>query len=59
MNTGTTKRRQEDSTDNASSVDAGTPIYVFNGVVPSNPLITILEEKLEPFIFHSFDSVCI
>ncbi|CAF5047340.1 unnamed protein product, partial [Rotaria sp. Silwood1] len=64
-NTNTTKKRRTDSTDNANSipssstshnVDAGTPVYVFNGIVPSNPLITILEEKLKPFIFHFLDS---
>ncbi|CAF3516003.1 unnamed protein product [Rotaria sp. Silwood1] len=67
-NTNTTKKRRTDSTDNANStpssstsrnVDAGTPVYIFNGIVPSNPLITILEEKPKPFIFHFLDSVCI
>ncbi|CAF1480603.1 unnamed protein product [Rotaria sp. Silwood1] len=67
-NTNTTKKRRTDSTDNANStpssstsrnVDAGTPVYIFNGIVPSNPLITILEEKLKPFIFHFLDSIAI
>jgi hypothetical protein len=31
--------------------------YVFNGTVPSNPLISILEDKLRPYIFHFLDSV--
>jgi hypothetical protein len=61
-----TKKRKTDSTDNIHSVQTistnnssgvGTAIYIFNGVVPSNPLITILEEKLKPFIFHFLDSV--
>ncbi len=64
----TTKKRKADSTDNNNlaqttsinnSSNIGTPIYVFNGIVPSNPLITILEEKLKPYIFHFLDSVCI
>lgn len=53
-----TKKRKTDSTDNIHS-DVGTAVYVFNGIVPSNPLITILEEKIKPFIFHFLDSVCI
>jgi len=68
LNTNTTKKRKTDSTDtinsgqttsthNSSSV--GTPIYVFNGVVPSNPLITTLEEKIKPYIFHFLDSIAI
>ncbi|CAF4586964.1 unnamed protein product, partial [Rotaria sp. Silwood2] len=66
--TNTTKKRRTDSTDyvNATpsvstsrNVDAGTPVYVFHGIVPSNPLITILEEKLKPFIFHFLDSIAI
>lgn len=32
--------------------------YVFNGTVPSNPLISILEDKLRPYILHFLDSVC-
>jgi len=57
LNTNTTKKRKTSSTDNISSI--GTPIYVFNGVVPSNPLITLLEEKLKPYIFHFLDSIAI
>jgi len=68
LNTNTTKKRKTDSTDNINSAQTtstnnvfgiGTPIYVFNGVVPSNPLITILEEKLKPYIFHFLDSIAI
>ncbi len=51
----TTKKRKTDQMNNISY--SGTPIYVFNGVVPSNPLITTLEEKLKPYIFHFLDSV--
>jgi hypothetical protein len=46
------KKRKTDSMNST-----GTAIYVFNGVVPSNPLITTLEEKLKPYIFHFLDSV--
>jgi len=58
-----TKKRKADSTDNINSAPAtlthnssssGTPIYVFNGVVPSNPLITLLEEKTQTIYFFSF-----
>jgi hypothetical protein len=35
----------------------GTAIYIFNGVVPCNSMITQLEEKLKPYIFHFLDSV--
>jgi len=64
----TTKKRKTDSIDNINSVQStsthnisnvGTPIYVFNGIVPSNPLITTLEEKLKPYIFHFLDSIAI
>jgi hypothetical protein len=62
----TSKKRKADSTDGINSAQtssinntsiSGTPIYVFTGVVPSNPLITTLEEKLKPYIFHFLDSV--
>ncbi|CAF1172692.1 unnamed protein product [Rotaria magnacalcarata] len=68
VNTSTTKKRRTDSADNTNSTqststnhgaDAGTPIYVFNGSVPSNALITTLEEKLKPYIFHFLDSIAI
>jgi hypothetical protein len=65
LNTNTTKKRKTDPTDSTqptstnSTLGGGTPIYVFHGIVPSNPLITILEEKLKPYIFHFLDSVCI
>jgi len=66
-NANTTKKRKTDSADNVNSAQStstshghvgGTPIYVFHGIVPSNPLITVLEEKLKPYIFHFLDSVC-
>ncbi|CAF0758511.1 unnamed protein product [Adineta steineri] len=68
LSTNTTKKRKTDSIDNTNSVQStstshdfvgGTPIYVFHGVVPSNPLITLLEEKLKPYIFHFLDSIAI
>jgi hypothetical protein len=58
-----TKKRRSDSTETSQvtptkgNVGDGTAIYVFNGVVPSNPLITLLEDKLKPYIFHFLDSV--
>jgi hypothetical protein len=39
-----------DLTDNLNS-------HVFNGTVPSNPVISILEDKLRPYILHFLDSV--
>ncbi|CAF1381435.1 unnamed protein product, partial [Adineta ricciae] len=56
-NSNATKKRKTESSDHMShDVLSGTPIYVFHGVVPSNPLITTLEEKLKPYIFHFLDS---
>ncbi|CAF0865531.1 unnamed protein product [Adineta ricciae] len=43
---------------NGSHVENATA-YVFNGTVPSNPLISILEDKLRPYILHFLDSVAI
>ena len=57
------KKRKTESTEmiNLTSTEGhpgeGTPVFVFNGIVPSNSLITILEEKIKPFIFHFLDSV--
>ncbi|UJR29965.1 hypothetical protein I4U23_017512 [Adineta vaga] len=56
-NNSTTKKRKTESTNHEAI--SGTPIYVFHGVVPSNPLITTLEEKLKPYIFHFLDSIAI
>jgi len=59
----TVKRRKTEAIDGnqmtspESTSNTGTPVYVFHGIVPSNPLITILEEKLKPYIFHFLDSV--
>jgi len=64
-NASTTKKRKPESTDSVNSVSTsttfsgGTPVYLFNGIIPSNPLITILEEKLKPYIFHFLDSIAI
>ena len=51
-NGGPTKKTKTELNDNS------TP-YVFNGTVPSNPLISILEDKLRPYILHFLDSVAI
>jgi proteasome activator subunit 3 (PA28 gamma) len=52
-NTGaSTRKTKPELTDNSNS-------YVFNGTVPSNPLISILEDKLRPYILHFLDSVAI
>ena len=53
MNSGngeSSKKSKTESTDHSNS-------YVFNGSVPSNPLISILEDKLRPYILHFLDSV--
>ncbi|UJR16470.1 hypothetical protein I4U23_003372 [Adineta vaga] len=49
------------STNNGSHPEKSTSssTYVFNGTVPSNPLISILEDKLRPYILHFLDSVAI
>lgn len=44
------KKSKIDSTDHSNSSG-------FNGTVPSNPLISILEDKLRPYILHFLDSV--
>lgn len=40
-----------------SKLDGNDNIYVFNGSIPSNSLISILEDKLRPYILHFLDSV--
>ncbi len=49
-NNGTTRKTKSDLTDNKTA-------FVFNGTVPSNPLISMLEDKLRPYILHFLDSV--
>lgn len=44
-----------DSNDDADS--AQPAVSEFNGVVRSNRLISILEDKLRPYILHFLDSV--
>lgn len=59
------KKRKTDSSDGIHSStsennsEIGTSVFVFNGIVPSNSLITILEEKIKPYIFHFLDSIAI
>jgi hypothetical protein len=52
-NGGSKQHHKIDSKDNTVQ---SSP-YVFNGTVPSNPLISILEDKLRPYILHFLDSV--
>ncbi|CAF0798164.1 unnamed protein product [Adineta steineri] len=54
-NNGTKKSHKTDLVDNSIQ----SPVYVFNGTVPSNPLISILEDKLRPYILHFLDSVAV
>ncbi|CAF2122108.1 unnamed protein product [Rotaria magnacalcarata] len=51
------KKHKADSNDNPDSIQAS--VYEFNGNVPSNRLISTLEDKLRPYILHFLDSVAI
>ncbi|CAF0836206.1 unnamed protein product [Rotaria sp. Silwood1] len=56
-NVGTVKKHKTDSNDAMDSNESSA--YEFNGTVPSNRLISILEDKLRPYILHFLDSVAI
>ncbi|CAF3717596.1 unnamed protein product [Rotaria sordida] len=56
-NSGSTKKHKIDSNNTMDSSESST--YEFNGTVPSNRLISILEDKLRPYILHFLDSVAI
>ncbi|CAF2514791.1 unnamed protein product [Rotaria sp. Silwood2] len=51
------KKQKIDSNDTMDSSEPSA--YEFNGTVPSNRLISILEDKLRPYILHFLDSVAI
>ncbi|CAF3759605.1 unnamed protein product [Rotaria socialis] len=51
------KKHKADSNDNPDSIQSS--VYEFNGNVPSNRLISTLEDKLRPYILHFLDSVAI